>query len=104
MEIKGKRAIVTGSTKGIGRAIAEMLLQEQASVAITARNQREVEQTVAALEKAGHSGRVIGLACDVGRMEDVNNLFDYCLAQWHGFEILINNAGIGIFRNVEELR
>jgi len=104
MEIKGRRAIVTGSTKGIGRAIADALLGEQARVAISARNQQEVEQTVAALEKEGHSGRVIGQACDVGRMEDVERLFDYCLKQWQGIDVLINNAGIGIFKNVEELR
>ncbi len=103
MDIKGKRAVVTGSTKGIGRAIAEMLLKEQARVAIAARNQREVEQTVAGLERAGHSGRVIGQACDVGRLEDVKKLFDRCLAEWQGIDILINNAGIGIFKNVEEL-
>jgi NAD(P)-dependent dehydrogenase (short-subunit alcohol dehydrogenase family) len=103
MEINGKRAVVTGSTKGIGLAIAEALLQEQARVAIAARNQREVEQTVAGLEKAGHAGRVIGQACDVGRMEDVKSLFDYCLSEWEGIDILINNAGIGLFKNVEEL-
>jgi 3-oxoacyl-[acyl-carrier protein] reductase len=103
MEIKGKRAIVTGSTKGIGRAIAETLLQEEARVAITARNQREIEQTVAALEKAGHHGRVMGQACDVRRMEDVKKLFDYCVGEWRGIDILVNNAGIGIFKNVEDL-
>lgn len=103
MDIRGKRALVTGSTKGIGRAIAEALLLEQARVGVSARNQGEVEQAVADLEKAGHSGRVIGHACNVGRIEDVNRLFDYCLKEWQGIDILINNAGIGIFKNVEEL-
>ncbi|MFB3905384.1 MAG: SDR family oxidoreductase [Acidobacteriota bacterium] len=103
MEITGKRAIVTGGTKGIGRAIVEALLHEQARVLLAARNRSEVEQAVAALEKAGHSGRVIGQNCDVGRLEDVKRLFDFCLRKWDGVDILINNAGIGIFRNVEEL-
>jgi len=96
--------VVTGSTKGIGRAIVEALVQEGVHVAVTARNLQEVEQTVAALEKQGHSGRVIGRACDVGRIEEVKSLFDYCLNEWQGIDILINNAGIGIFKNVEELR
>ena len=104
MEIMGKRAIVTGSTKGIGRAIAAMLLQEQARVVIAARDPGEVEQTVAAFKRAGHSGRIIGQPCDVGRMEQVKKLFDRCLAEWQGIDILINNAGIGIFKNVEELQ
>jgi len=103
MDVNGKRTVVTGSTKGIGRAIAEALLEEQARVAISARNQREVEQTVAALEKAGHAGRVIGQACDVGRMDDVQRLFERCQKEWDGIDILINNAGIGIFKSVEEL-
>ncbi|RPI28180.1 MAG: SDR family oxidoreductase [Acidobacteria bacterium] len=103
MDIKGKRAVVTGGTKGIGRAIAEALLAEQARVAIAARSKREVEETVAALERE-HRGRVIGRPCDVGKLQDVEQLFEYCLQQWQGIDILINNAGIGIFKTVEELR
>jgi len=102
MDIKGKRALVTGGTKGIGRAIVEALLAEQAKVLITARNTRDIEKVVAALEKE-HKGRILGKACDVGKLEEVETLFSFCVEQWQGIDILINNAGIGIFKNVEDL-
>ena len=81
MDIKGKRALVTGGTKGIGRAIVEALLAEQAKVLITARNTRDIEKVVAALEKE-HKGRILGKACDVGGVSAFDPDVD------PGFEVL----------------
>src|SRR5205814_2441633 len=64
--VKEKAAIVTGSTKGIGRAIAEALLQEGARVVISARNEAEVAQAGKELERA-HPKRVLARHCDVRR-------------------------------------
>jgi NAD(P)-dependent dehydrogenase (short-subunit alcohol dehydrogenase family) len=102
MELKGKSAIVTGSTKGIGRAIAEALAREGANVCISARSEDEVERTVAELSEAGE-GRVTGAVCDVRDYEEVRALFEHTVAEFGGVDVLVNNAGVGLFQSVEEM-
>lgn len=97
MDLNGKNAIVTGGTKGIGRAIAEALLGEGLSVCIAARKQDEIDT---ALEELG--GAAIGFVCDVRSHNQVKGLIDYTVKQLGGLDILVNNAGIGIFETVEE--
>ncbi len=99
--IRDKVAIVTGSTKGIGRAVAEALLAEGARVAVSARTAAEVSIAVRELERA-HAGRVIGRTCDVRREADVEELFRAVDAAWDGLDILVNNAGVGFFKNLED--
>jgi 3-oxoacyl-[acyl-carrier protein] reductase len=97
MNLKNKIAIVTGGTKGIGRAIAEALLREGISVCITARKQNEIDQTVSEL-----GGNTTGFICDVRDYDQVKALIDYTVKELSGLDILINNAGIGTFETVEE--
>jgi 3-oxoacyl-[acyl-carrier protein] reductase len=97
MNLNGKNAIVTGGTKGIGRAIAEAFLGEGLSVCIAARNQDEIDT---ALKELG--GAAIGFVCDVRNCDQVKGLIDYTVKQLGGLDILVNNAGIGIFETVEE--
>jgi 3-oxoacyl-[acyl-carrier protein] reductase len=101
MNLKSRNAIVTGGTKGIGRAIAEALTGEGASVCISARNQDEVDQTVAELNHHG-PGKAIGFVCNVRNYDQVKNLFTYSIKELGGVDILINNAGIGIFETVAD--
>ena len=103
MDVRRKRVIVTGSTRGIGRAIAEALLAEGARVVVTARNEREVKETVAALAPSGAGREALGRSCDVGNPEDVGQLMEFVSREWGGLDILVNNAGIGIFKPVAEL-
>lgn len=91
--LAGKIALVTGATKGIGRAIAEALASAGAKVVITARNKNDVEDTVAKL------GNAAGYVCDVRDYEQVKSVF----AEIGGVDILVNNAGIGIFAPVESM-
>ena len=100
--IQGKIALVTGSTKGIGLAIAEALLNEGAKVVISARNTAEVAAVTAALEKS-HKGRVVGRACDVRREADVEALYRVLDEAWGGVDVLVNNAGVGFFKNLETM-
>ena len=97
MNLKGKTAIVTGGTRGIGRAIAEALLREGLSVCISARNQDEVEKAVDELGRP-----TVGFVCDVRDYEQVKTMINYTAAELGGLDILINNAGIGLFETVEE--
>jgi NAD(P)-dependent dehydrogenase (short-subunit alcohol dehydrogenase family) len=101
-EIKGKVAIVTGGTKGIGRAIARALVMAGANVAITARNEDEIARTVDDLKTIG-SGTVAGFVCDVRDYEQVKSVFERVAKEFGGLDVLINNAGIGVFASVESM-
>jgi len=98
MNLKGKIAIVTGGTRGIGRAIAEALLREGLSVCIAARNQDEVEKAASEL-----GDNAFGFACDVRDYEQVTGLVAYTIMELGGLDILVNNAGVGKFETVEQI-
>ncbi len=102
VDLKDKVAIVTGGTKGIGRALCEALLREGCRVAFTARTEKEVVQCEHQLKQAA-SQKVIGRVCDVRDYDQVQSLMDYSGQIWGGIDFLINNAGIGIFSNVAEM-
>jgi 3-oxoacyl-[acyl-carrier protein] reductase len=102
MDLKGKVAIVTGGTKGIGRAIAQALVQEGIDVCISSRKRSEIDQTVDALA-ALKKGRITGIVCDVCDHSQVEALIEQTVVAFDGLDILVNNAGIGIFSTVEEM-
>jgi 3-oxoacyl-[acyl-carrier protein] reductase len=102
MNYKGRTAIVTGGTRGIGRAIAEGLLREGMNVCVGARSIEEIEQTVRELESAGDGG-VTGAVCDVRVYEECEALVAHAVEEFGGVDVLVNNAGIGLFKTVEEM-
>ena len=102
MNLNGQTAVVTGSTKGIGRAIAEALARAGANVCVSARHEDEVERAVAELSDAG-GGLVAGAVCDVRDEEAVEALFAHAVAEFGGVDVLVNNAGIGLFGRVDEM-
>jgi 3-oxoacyl-[acyl-carrier protein] reductase len=97
MNLKGKTAIVTGGTRGIGRAISEALLRDGLSVCISARNQAEIDKAIRELGE-----NAFGFVCDVRDYEQVKSLMAYTIKELGGLDILVNNAGIGMFETVEE--
>ncbi len=101
MNLAGKVAVVTGATKGIGRAIAEALLNAGALVSINARREDEISHSLLAL-KENKGGQVIGFSCDVRDFSQVKSFFDSTIDTFGGVDILINNAGVGVFKSVEE--
>lgn len=100
--MKERVAVVTGGTRGIGRAIAEALVSAGASVAITARSENGVASAVSQLNEIG-PGRAAGYVCDVRDYDQVKPMFAKIAADLGGVDILINNAGIGIFAPVESM-
>ncbi|CAN5382560.1 SDR family oxidoreductase [soil metagenome] len=101
MDLENKIALVTGSSKGIGFAIAESLLRSKASVVICGRNQPEIDRAV---DRLSAFGQVTGKVCDVRSEAEVERLLGFCDESFGGLDILINNAGMGIFgKTVEEL-
>ena len=99
MNLQNKIAIVTGGTKGIGRAIAESLAREGISVCISARVQTEIDET---REELSSLGQVTGFKTDVRDYDEVKALINHTVKELGGLDILINNAGIGIFESVAE--
>lgn len=100
MEIAGKVALVTGGTRGIGLAIAESLVRQGALVAFTARNPDRLTNVEKSLNVFG-PGKAKGFPCDVRSYEEVKSLINGITSEFGGLDILINNAGIGIFSPVE---
>jgi 3-oxoacyl-[acyl-carrier protein] reductase len=98
--LTGKIAIVTGGTRGIGRAIAERLLREGASVAICGRS---AASTGRAVEEMKPLGKVYGCAADVTDLDEVRKLFEAVDRELGPLDILVNNAGEGVFRKVGEM-
>jgi len=91
--LKGKVALVTGASRGIGRAIAERLARAGASVAINyASHAKGAEEVVAAIKSTG--GNACSIQADVARVGDVVRLFEETIAHFGRLDILINNAGI----------
>ena len=101
MDYRGKAAIVTGGTKGIGRAIAEALAGEGLNVCVGARDVDEVKQAVRELEGTGAAAT--GAACDVRVYEECEALVAHAVEELGGVDVLVNNAGIGLFKPVEEM-
>jgi len=98
--LSGRIAIVTGGTRGIGRAIAERLLNEGVTVAICGRSQQGVDRAVQQMQTLG---TVYGKAADVTQSEQVESFFDTVERQFGGLDILVNNAGQGVFRKVGDM-
>jgi 3-oxoacyl-[acyl-carrier protein] reductase len=92
LELSGKSALVTGGSRGIGRAVALALAAEGARVAICARDARVLGDAVAEIRR--RTGReVVAIAADLSRLDEVTRTVDETLRGLGGIEILVNNAG-----------
>ena len=102
MDLTNKVAIVTGGSKGIGRGIADALVSGGVNVCISARKRHEIDQAVKELNDL-RTGSATGIVADVCSYSQVQALFERAVAVFGGVDILINNAGIGIFGPVEDM-
>lgn len=91
-DLTGKVAVVTGSSRGIGRAIAERMAEHGAKVVVTSRKLDACETVVEAIKDKG--GEAIALACNISRKEDLQALVDDTINQWGGIDVLVCNAAV----------
>jgi NAD(P)-dependent dehydrogenase (short-subunit alcohol dehydrogenase family) len=97
MNFKGKVAVISGAAAGIGRATAVAFAKHGASVALMDLNQEGLEETSTLIRQAG--GEAFALRADVGVEQEVIKAFDRITANFKGVHILINNAGIELYRD-----
>jgi NAD(P)-dependent dehydrogenase (short-subunit alcohol dehydrogenase family) len=101
-ELGGKAAIVTGSTNGIGLAIAERLLAQGADVVVSSRTAARVREVADRLTKRG-PGRALGIPCDVRDPDQCARLVAGTVEALGRLDVLVNNAGVGHLKPVQEL-
>ena len=103
MTLSGKVAVVTGSSRGIGKAMALGLAREGASLVVAARSETERDQapgtiyaTAAEIEALG--GKALAVPCNVREEESIRSMVERTLDVFGAIDVLINNAGIGTYR------
>jgi len=98
--LKGKRALVTGGTKGIGFAIAQEILERGGEVFIVARNKQLIEERLVSWQKQGFE--VFGACADISIETERTRILDEVLVKWNRLDILINNVGTNIRKKAIE--
>jgi len=100
-DLRGKVAVVTGGSRGIGRAVAERLAADGAAVVLSYRQgAAEADRVAAGIAAAG--GRALAVRADLASVADVRSLFAAALERFGRLDILVNNAGVAIYRPVAE--
>lgn len=92
-ELKGKTAVITGASRGIGKAIAETVASLGANVVIAARQEGPLKETAEEIAQK-HKVKVLAVACDVTKLEDLENLVKQAHEKFGKIDILVNNAGV----------
>jgi short-subunit dehydrogenase len=101
-KLEGKVVVITGSTRGIGKAIAEACGKAGAKLVICSRNNLKVKKVLKHFKEKGYS--VTGISTDVSKIEDLNQLFNHSLKTWGQIDVWINNAGISSgYRHLEQI-
>jgi NAD(P)-dependent dehydrogenase (short-subunit alcohol dehydrogenase family) len=99
----GKKALVTGGSRGIGLAVARALLASGADVAICGRQQQHIDAALSTLHNNAPDRKIVGQVADVSDSAQVSAFFQFVDRELGGLDILVNNAGLGIFRSTAEL-
>jgi NAD(P)-dependent dehydrogenase (short-subunit alcohol dehydrogenase family) len=92
-DLTGKTALVTGGSRGLGRAYAEAVAAFGANVAIAARDQGKIDETLGILAK--YKVKTLGISADMTKEEDIKKMVDETVKKFGRIDILFNNAGIG---------
>jgi NAD(P)-dependent dehydrogenase (short-subunit alcohol dehydrogenase family) len=99
----GKVALITGGSRGIGLATAQAMLAQGAVVAITGTHESTVSAGQDALTREASADRVLAIRADVRNYEEVASAMARVVATFGGLDVLVNNAGVGVFKPVSEM-
>ena len=97
-----RTALITGSTRGIGKETALLLLQKELNVIISSRSQQSVDNVIQEIHDKFPSKKenILGKKCDVSQQSDVKSLLDISIKTFGKIDILVNNAGIVYFKSI----
>lgn len=99
--LNGKVAIITGGSKGIGKATAELFVQEGASIVICARGEEALRRTESELKAMG--GSILAIQADIGSVEDCKRVFEETIKEFGKLDILVNNAGVSSMQTIDNI-
>ena len=91
-KLNGKVAVVTGASRGLGKAIVTLFAQQGAKVVLAARSQKDIEQIASELQAGGHAA--VTFPCDVSDLQQVEALAHFAISTYGHFDIWVNNAGV----------
>jgi 3-oxoacyl-[acyl-carrier protein] reductase len=101
--LSGRVAVVTGGSRGIGLAVAQLLRRQGASVAVVGTNEKNLRDAVDVLGKESAPGRIESLAADVRDFAQMDAAMARTASSLGGIDIVVNNAGVGVFKPVAEM-
>jgi len=99
MELKGKNILITGASKGMGNSIGKRLSKDGANLILVARNEEGLKTLVGSLREGQHKYYV----CDLSKLDEVADLIKKISADFEKIDVLINGAGIGVYKPIEEV-
>ncbi len=101
MKLKDKNILITGGSKGIGKGLAKVFLEQGSNVIICARNKETLEQTVKELKSVGN---IKGISANISKLDDVKSLYDSVSKEFNQLDVLVNNASIlGIKARIQDI-
>ncbi|MCL6625161.1 MAG: SDR family oxidoreductase [Alicyclobacillus shizuokensis] len=103
--VAGKTVLVQAATRGLGFAVAKAFASEGALVAITGRDENRLEEAVADIQSSATNQNVMGVICDLSRVDQLDHVFQVIERRWGGVDVLINNTGgppVGAFAEVDD--
>lgn len=105
LNLQGKTALVTGGSRGIGKAVAQRLLEAGAAVCITSLSEGTISSAIKDLEPVAEKSerKVRGRVADVTNEKAVTELYEFLDGEFGGLDILVNNAGVGVFQDLERM-
>jgi hypothetical protein len=102
MKLSDRTILITGASKGLGREIALRLNRKQTNLILAARSNESLKQTAQSMEQAGGK-KPLTITCDISKEDDVKRMAEIIHGRYDQIDTLVNNAGIGIYRTVEEM-
>jgi len=101
--LTGKSVVVTGGSRGIGLAIARAFVERGGSVMITGTTDKPLADASRELESAARGGSVMAQRADVRKYQDVERMLNAAASRFGGIDVLVNNAGVGVFSKVADM-